>query len=485
MVRMKRQRRRVIDTSRLFLVVALLGAGCFQSWGQPGRNLYLRAPDVIPGVLPAMRDTAYWIERMEQPDERILTVAEIEAMNERFRGRMKNLETLDSAVAERISRQLRGSGLVAVKPDLHAKTPEERSEIVGALVDRQIQTLRRRHFGNRLGVEYSASELDAMEGELARDAIGPDNEPATGILVETARLRVIPAIRPEFVGLTQVGKTKWDLWNLDVLPIGSAVDVLHRSKSGGFLLVLSDRGYGWVESENVALGSKAAISGFTEATPFVITTGDRVPFYATSDCKYVSGWLRMGDRLPRAAHDDDRRISVPVRRTNGELAVEEAWLAPDADIHAGYLPYTRKNVVVQAFKLLDNIYDWTGGWLGRNHATVLRDVFATFGFELPSNGVLLSQFGDQVETVSGDLGQEAKFARFAAHEPFLTFDTSASGHSQLYLGQVDGQIFVFDTHGYGYPNEEGETLEIRRCVVGTIDIPDYMLQQDLTLTELR
>lgn len=465
------------------VTLALLGPSA--SWGQANRDsLYLRSPDVLPGVLPEMRNTAYWVNRMKQPDERLLTPAEIERMNARFRDKMSHLDALDSATAQHIRREMSSwPGLVATMPDLSASTPAELSAMVGQEVDKEIQYLRRRPFGDRLGIAYSPSELDATEAELARNAIDPAKERATGVLVETARLRVIPAIRPEYMGLTGVGKSRWDMWNLDILPIGSAVQVLHRSKSGGFLFVLSARGFGWVESENVALGSKAAISKFTDATPFLIATGDQVPFYSSSDCKYVSGWLRMGDRLPRG--DNDRRISVPVRRTNGELAVEQAWLAPDADVHAGYLPCTRKNVVVQAFKMLDNIYDWTGAWFGRNDTTVMRDIFGTFGFDLPSNGVLMSLYGDKIETLATALDRKEKVARFAAHEPFITIDTSSSGHSQLYLGQQDGQVFVFDTNGYGYPDEKGETLEVRRWEVGTIDLPNYMLRQDLTLTELR
>lgn len=475
---------RVCIMTLALVTLALVGPSA--SWGQASRHrLYLRAPEVLPGVLPAMRDTAYWVNRMKQPDKRLLTLTEIERMNARFRDKMSHLDALDGATARRIRRQLADwPGLVATMPDLNASPPAELSAVVRDVIEQQIQCLRRRPFGNRLGIGYSARELDAIQAELALDAVNPEKERATGILVRTARLRIIPAIRPEYVGLTEAGKTRWDLWNLDVLPIGSAVQVLHRSRSGGFLFVLSPRGFGWVKSEDVALGSKAMISRFTEAKPFVVTTGDRVPFYSSSDCKYVSGWLRMGDRLPRAG-DDDRRINVPVRRTSGEFAVEQAWLAPDADVHAGYLPYTSRNVLVQAFKLLDNIYDWTGGWFGRNHATVLRDVFATFGFDLPSNGVLLSLYGNKIEVLPVALDRRAKAARIAAHEPFITIETSNSGHSQLYLGQQDGQVFVFDTNGYGYRNEKGETLEVRRCVVGTIDLPNYMLKQDLILTELR
>ncbi|MEQ8954023.1 MAG: hypothetical protein RL120_07785, partial [Gammaproteobacteria bacterium] len=180
-----------------------------------------------------------------------------------------------------------------------------------------------------------------------------------------------------------------------------------------------------------------------------------------------------------------RQVLLPVRKTDGELATGIAWLAPDADVSIGYLPYTRRNIVTQSFKLLDNIYDWTGGWFGRNHATSLRDIFSTFGFDLPSNGVLLAQFNENTRLVPKDKDKVDKYEAIFTSEPFLTFITSASGHGQLYLGNHEGQVINFDTHGYGYENESGETLEIRRWGVSTLEIPAYMLKQDITLTEIR
>ena len=35
-------------------------------------DLYKRAPEALPGTIPEMLDHAYWIERMDNPDEVIL-----------------------------------------------------------------------------------------------------------------------------------------------------------------------------------------------------------------------------------------------------------------------------------------------------------------------------------------------------------------------------------------------------------------------------
>ena len=44
-------------------------------------ELYNRAPDVLPGTIPEMHDPAFWIARMENPDEIILSPEAIQQMN--------------------------------------------------------------------------------------------------------------------------------------------------------------------------------------------------------------------------------------------------------------------------------------------------------------------------------------------------------------------------------------------------------------------
>ncbi|MFX4226642.1 MAG: hypothetical protein ACFHHU_01715 [Porticoccaceae bacterium] len=448
--------------------------------------LYPRAPDVIPGTLPEMREAGFWVARMESPDKTILDLAEIHAMNQKYHQKMGDFSNLEEELVESINNQLSQSpGLLATMPDIGSQTPSEISATVQDVVRRQIQHLQGRTYGNRLAVEYSAAQVGELVSEFSESTIPAEVKPIAGILVRNSLLRMVPSIQPEHVGLSQAGKSRWDLWNLDVVKIGSHIRILHRSKSGGYLLVLSDRGFGWVASTDIAIATDTDIRGFTKAEDFIVVTGDRVPVYASSSATYVSGWLRMGDRLPVAHKQNERQVLLPVRKTDGELATGIAWLAPDADVSIGYLPYTRRNIMTQSFKLLDNIYDWTGGWFGRNHATSLRDIFSTFGFDLPSNGVLLAQFNENTRLVPKDQDKVDKYEAIFTSEPFLTFITSASGHGQLYLGNHEGQVINFDTHGYGYENESGETLEIRRWGVSTLEIPAYMLKQDITLTEIR
>jgi hypothetical protein len=178
-------------------------------------------------------------------------------------------------------------------------------------------------------------------------------------------------------------------------------------------------------------------------------------------------------------------VQVPAKQANGQFTKQQAWLAPDADVHSGYLPYTRRAVVTLSFKLLDNIYDWTGAWMGRNHATALRDIYGCFGFKLPNCGELMSAFNAKIKRVYASAGKEKEYAAIQANDPFTTIQICSTGHSQIYLGDYNGKPMTYDTHGYFYTDASGKDVDIRRVNIGTIDFPDYFLKQDIIFISLK
>jgi len=450
---------------------------------QKNPDLYLRAPDVIPGTLPEMRQPSYWIAKMKNPDAIVLTPEEIKSRNDSFKNRMKNWQDLNSTLVQRIEKQIKSRpGLMASIPNTNTLSDVELVDLIRDMIQSQTDYLYSRPFANIMAIEYSADELQEIAQEIAYDPARAQS-PANGIVIRESRLHVIPSIKPEHVGLFTKGKAKWDLWNLDVLPIGTPVQILFASRTGAFLLVICERGYGWVPSQQIATGNDQEITAFTDREKFMICTDDRVAFYSDPQCTVFEGWLRMGDRLP-VAGNSNTSIIAPHREANGGFTTRQAYLRAGADVHPGYLPYTQKNVALQAFKLLDNLYDWTGAWLGRNHVTNLRDVFRCFGFDLPANGVLLAAYQEQPLHIEPDLGRETQLKYVLENRPFLTLQICENSHSQMFLGGYEGMPIVFDAHGYSYPDQDGNDLEIKRWVVSTMEMPDYFLKQDITFVRL-
>jgi hypothetical protein len=342
-----------------------------------------------------------------------------------------------------------------------------------------------KEFGNMLGIKYTEWELDRFEKEMALDMIGASVTPLDAITVCDARLRIVPSLTPEQIGLMENGKTRWDVWNVNVVRIGSPVQVLHSTLSGAYVFVLSPEGYGWIKSEEVAFATKADLAKFARPANFVVCTGDWISVFSDEQCRFASGRLRLGDRLPLVSKANPRLVTLPVRKANGKLSLEQAWLAKDADASVGWKPYTRRNVATIAFKLMGNPYDWSMGWYGRNHETTLRDIFACFGFDLPFNAELFTFYSDNNKRVVRPAeGKPAQHKAMLEGDPFLTIMTMGGGHSSLFIGEHNGEPMLLDTNGYGY-DQDGVRYEIRRWTVTDTTQPDYFLKTNFTFCVLK
>ncbi|MFC1607018.1 SH3 domain-containing protein [Candidatus Latescibacterota bacterium] len=445
-------------------------------------ELYNRAPEVMPGTIPEMHTTAYWIKQMDKPDEIIMDIDEIMQMNDRYDNRIRSSEPFNGVAENRIpDLDYWWPGHILYMPDFHAMTPSALGDTARSRIKIQIDYLRSKDFGNLLAIKYSDDELDEFEDEMALDTLGSKIQIRDALTVRPARLRNIPTLESHHVGLLQNAKTRWDLFNVGIVRIGSPVVVFHASRSGEYVLVACETGYGWIRTEDIAFGNRRQIAEFAQPKDFVICTGDRVQFYSDKKCQYASGWFRMGDRLPGASKT---KVKIPVRSSDGSLKSATAFIRPDAEVHRGWVPYTRRNVVTTAFKLLDNSYDWTGGWFGRQHEETYRDIFAVFGFKLPWHGGLFTIFGGNDMVVTPEMGTDGQYRNILKNDPFITLQ-SCGGHAQLFLGKYKGTPIVLDQHGYGYDLNDSTYVEVRRCCIGDVTMPTYFLTRNVTFCTLK
>lgn len=455
-----------------------------------------RAPDVYPGTLPGMRTAAYWTSGMRKPDEVLIPAATIAHMNDTFHSFVKRPDPLkDIPEDERPSLISWWPGYLVSPPDFDVMTPLERADSVRSWIAAETVYLKRGRFGTVTGVKYSAREIERFADAMAADEIPARITPRTGIAVRHTRLKIIPSDFPREQGivdssLSVSGKTigitvHWDLWNNGFVKIAHPVTVLHASRTGEFLFVVSNVKFGWVKACDIAFSSRSDMETFANPRNFVVCTGDRVPYYSGPECRIASGWFAMGDRLPYSGTSYSRRILIPMRSDGGGLATGTAWLGEQADVHVGWLPYTRRNIVETALKLLDTPYDWTGAWFGRDHITTYRDIFGVFGFDLPWHDGLFPLYPDgRYSVMKPEIGRDAQIRTILGHEPFVTV-MSCGGHAKLLLGSHNGTPVVFDHYGHGYADESGKYVELCRGYIGDMKIPAYFLNRPIAFLELK
>ncbi|MFC1650999.1 hypothetical protein ACFL2X_05460 [Candidatus Latescibacterota bacterium] len=474
------------NNAALFLIVFLCLSNI--SYNASG-DLYKRAPDIVQGTLPEMLNPEYWISAMDKPDEIILTLEQIMERNNEYLTKMSRPNPFESIHPGRVPMDWqinRWPARFIIPPDLESMNSKDISNLTIKQIQACNDYILAESYGNYLGVEYAEWELKALIDEANIAAVNASLIPRPGIAVRTARLRVVPALFPSVVGIKNIDTSNYtvDLWTSALVTIGRKVTVLHRSKSGSHLFVVGENQYGWISAEDIAFGNNDSIRQYSNPDKFLVCTGNRIPYYADQECRYVSGWFRMGDKIPIVSNSERHRVIVPVRMVNGEFMTETAFLSPDADIHARYVPYTRRNIIMLAFKLLHDPYDWTGSALGRNHETTYRDIFSCFGFVLPGNGGLFTFFGNKDIAAMPDMGKEKEYSLVLDNEPFVSFAVSR-GHAMLLLGEHEGEPVAFDQNGYSYVDENGITMHVKRCSIITPRVVSYFLKYPITFLELK
>ncbi len=252
----------------------------------------------------------------------------------------------------------------------------------------------------------------------------------------------------------------------------NAVAVLHESKDGLWYFVQSFNYAAWVQKDKIVIGPRPKIVAYKNAARFLIVTGSKVTTNFNPHAPAISELqLDMGVRLPLADPDtlsDDvdgqnpyasYAVQLPVRNENGDLDFRTTLIARSQDVHIGYLPYTRRNIVQQAFKFLGERYGWGHSYNARDCTGLVSEVYKTVGIFLPRNS---SQQGNS------PIGENIRFSADDPTELKLKALTSvdvgdllySKGHVMLYLGTVDDQPFVIhDLSGSGWTDEDGNYQE--------------------------
>jgi cell wall-associated NlpC family hydrolase len=140
---------------------------------------------------------------------------------------------------------------------------------------------------------------------------------------------------------------------------------------------------------------------------------------------------------------------------HGALEFKHALIARSADVHTGYLPYSRQTLITQAFKFLGERYGWGHRYNGRDCTGFVCEIYKTVGIILPRNS------GDQA---ASPIGKTIRFEEGAPGADKISALARASlgdliympGHVMMYLGAPDGEPFVIhDVASAGYVNKNG------------------------------
>lgn len=421
----------VLKVQQFVIVLIILFLGCKTTVKNPGDkfSLYFSAPPVMNNVNRHMTVPGFWINKLDNPGEIIMTVDEIITWN---------ITTLDN---------IESMNNIPGYPD------EISGDTVLEMMIKDIDDI-----SNNDSLQYIDGSIPLksffsdIKDNMDIESIGNEIEVSFGFITGFSDIRAIPSMT---LLNYDTGEWDFDVLQYSAADIATPVAILHESRDGKWLYVSEPQYSGWILSDNVVYCSREELRSYLANESFIVITDAKAEIYV--DDKYLD-YGRMGTRLPLVNISGEfAEVLIPYKNSQNILEFKIAEISVDK-VHTGYLEYTRENIIRSAFKILNSPYGWGGMFGEQDCSRFLCQVFGTVGFKLPRNsskqvlsGIIsdISEFtpDEKVEKVTGEA------------LPGITF-LGFPGHIMLYLGEHEGEPYAIHSM-WAYKEKIGAEDKIR------------------------
>ncbi|MHB9030698.1 MAG: hypothetical protein ACYC9O_18175, partial [Candidatus Latescibacterota bacterium] len=221
---------------------------------------------------------------------------------------------------------------------------------------------------------------------------------------------------------------------------------------------------------------------FTESRNFLLGCADKVSVFGDPGFRNFARYLYMSETMPLVKKDAKGYVvQMGYRKPDGSLGAANGYLKPDADVHQGWMPYTRRTALTQMFKLLNTPYGWHGQDNKRDCVGTLRVMFRCAGIETGRNITMASENRIPVDS---KLSVAEKIAKVAAIEPAITV-VSNPGHTALLLGKArNGRLYFMHQGGWGY-DESDQHYFVNRVSINDVEHKWFHINQPNLYTVMK
>jgi hypothetical protein len=276
-----------------------------------------------------------------------------------------------------------------------------------------------------------------------------------------------------------------DLFQAMSMRVGKPVAILHESVNGDFYYVETPFQRGWIAAENVALGTREEVRKLAADKNFLMAAAHRVPVYGDPGFKNFARYLYYASTMPLLRKDAKVYVvRMPYRKPDSSIGIASGYIRPDADVHVGWLPYTKKNVIVQIFKLLNQPYGWLDQDNKRACSGTMHALLQCFGIEVGALPSFILFASDHMVYYDPKMSVEEKTKAVENLEPVITMAGNA-GHIVLLLGKAkNGKLFFMHQAGWGY-EENGQQYIVNRTSLNPADFKWYHISSPSVFTTMR
>ncbi len=259
-----------------------------------------------------------------------------------------------------------------------------------------------------------------------------DTKLLKALVVNRTNLKSFPT---ELHFFDNMSDTNFDNLQESEMHINTPVLVMHKSKDNRFVFVLTPTYVGWIKEEDIVYVSDEDYDYFINNDKFGIITD---PFVEINN-----KLLDMSVKLPFIeTTNDGYKFVIPSKDKNNNLIKEEIILKRDK-AHIGYLPYTKRNVYIQAFKYEGIPYSWGSMDYGVDCSSYVSNVYHTFGFIFPRNTSSQNSSVGEVISLNSKTDKE-KLDIISGSAPSLLY---MDGHVLIYLGMDNQTHYVIGANG--------------------------------------
>jgi hypothetical protein len=394
---------------------------------------------LLPGIENHMLSSDFWIKKIKDPGKVIMNDSEIIEFNKSTFSKVKFMCNL-SLYKESLSKE----------------------ELIGIIEGYTLpETIRYDKNGEKVQKDF----YDKIINNTNIDEVEESNEVKFGIATKNMRVRSFPTDEGSFDSDNDI---EFDLFQETECQAIEPVVILHTSQDNEWFFIQMYNYNGWVRKSGIAIGkSREEVFDYCNTDKFLIVTGNKISTqFNHYDSRISQNTFYMGTKIQQETNNIievgnqtnvfNYVVKLPVMDIYGKLEFKNALISFMEEVRSGYLPYTRENILKQAFKLQGDRYDWGNNHYGRDCSSFVMYVYKTCGILLPRNG-------DQQEMGEGIFYKINENA--SIYERNILFKKIApgaeifmDGHVMLYIGEDKGEYFMIHDF-YRYGSLEGDTIK--------------------------
>jgi hypothetical protein len=408
----------------------------------------------LPSVTPEMERPEFWIKKIKNPTNLLLTSEKIHKMNE------ENLKRQD----------LRLYRITDLKGDW------TRGEIL-SLLNEDWENFGRTEeirYGKN-GIPLGESFWNKIRNNLNQESLKERGRMSYALVAKRTDIRVFPT---DELSMSTPNHCEFDRFQHSSISPGSPIGIYHFSRDEEWAYVQTHFIRGWIRRHDLAIAKdRNDVVDYEEAKDRLVITGNFITVFGDSSLQHPVFLAQMGDSFPLLLiPGGDKNINafyvihIPWREDNGQLTFRKGYIRAEEDVHQGFLAYTQENVARQAFKMLNHPYGWGDRLGGRDCSRFIMDVFRTFGILMPRNSKEQATVGTDLGLVEGKSNKEKQ--KLLDQAIPLATTLRIPGHIMLYLGKDKGKHYVIHSiWGIQKSGKAGPTVEkIGRAVVSDLSL---------------